>query len=109
MPVKLREAKTRRPVFTDEVLSLFRELEAWPPRRRRQQEYIAKSKRLAALLDLTSEWWTMNHVHNTDPPCGPKEGVARVDWVTCREMRERLLEATRPQRNEPADQPEKLV
>jgi hypothetical protein len=97
MPAKLREPKDRRPVFTDELLDLFSELEVWPLRRRHGTEWNAKSKRLAGLLGLSSEWWTCQHVNDTEPPCGPPDGAARTNWVTCREMRQRLLEAAQRQ------------
>jgi hypothetical protein len=95
VPVKAREAKERRPVFTDEVLSLFRELERVPKRRRWQPKWRTKSKRLAALLGLSIEFWTMNTVNDTGGPCGPEGGASREAWQACRQMRVRLLAAAR--------------
>jgi hypothetical protein len=101
VPVKVRAAKDRRPQFSRETLELFLELEASP---QNCQRFKDGSRRLAHLLGLTSQWWTMNHVHRRDArPCHPPHMIAHRDWHTCREMRLALsaatgLEVTAPRR-----------
>jgi hypothetical protein len=88
--------RPRRAQFSREVLELFAELEALP---QRSERFIQGSKRLARLLGLTSEWWTMNHVHRRDAhPCHPPYKTAFEDWHTCREVRLALLAATELER-----------
>ena len=94
MPVKLRVAKERRPSFSAEAVELFVTLERMPPHDRDSAEFRDKSKRLAALLGLTSEWWTCNHVHDRSrTPCHPPWCVAHGDWHHCRTVRQMLLAA----------------
>jgi hypothetical protein len=94
MPVKLRVAKERRPLFSAEALVLFVELERMPRHSRDSQEFKDKSKRLAGLLGLTSEWWTINHVHDRSrAPRHPPWCVAYTDWHRVRRVREALLAA----------------
>ena len=77
--------------FSAEVLELFLRLEEL---RQSTPEFKAGSKRLAALLGLTSEWWTCNHVHDRSRgPCHPKGYDAFDDWHTCRRVRQELLAA----------------
>jgi hypothetical protein len=96
VPVKLRTPKERRPTFTPEIVALFAELEAVPAHERERPEFVAKSKELAALLDLSSEWWTTNHVHDRSAePCWPEHCVAYEDWFKVRAVREALLDAVR--------------
>jgi hypothetical protein len=93
MPVKVRIAKDRRPSFSRETLALFVELERTSPRRRKTTEFIAKSKRLAGLLGLSAEWWTMQHVED-DNRFRPQPGlIAHADWLTVRRVRAQLLAA----------------
>jgi hypothetical protein len=70
---------------------LFTELERVRPRDR---FHDPRTMRLAILLDLTDEFWTVNYVNDLDPPCHPQGYVANDDWATCRCVREQLLDAT---------------
>src|SRR5262245_16112054 len=95
----------RRPTFTAEVLELFRELEGTPRRRQKAPEFIAKSKRLAALLNLGNEWWAMQRVEYDDP-FRPREGLAAHDyWLTVQRVRRQLLEALRVREAQPLNEP----
>jgi hypothetical protein len=102
MPAKLREAKERRPQFSREVLDLFRELEGTPRRMRHTPEFIAKSKRLAVLLDLTTEWWAMLHVETANDP-RPRPTLYQW-WPRVRAVRAALLEAVAAREAQPADE-----
>jgi hypothetical protein len=104
MPVKLRAAKERRPQFSAEAIEFFFELEHmsrrdrehWEDDRRagRRREYLDKSKRLAALLDLSSEFWGGNNVNDTSSgPCHPPGYPAHDDWFKVRRVRLELLAA----------------
>jgi len=96
MPVKARVAKERRPSFSAEAIELFVALERMPRRDRDGDEFRAKSKRLAALLGLTSEWWTCNSVlDRTRAPCHPPGYLAYDDWFRVRAVREELLAAAK--------------
>jgi hypothetical protein len=87
-------SRPRHPSFSPEILELFRRLETTPPRRRSSGEFKAGSKRLAALLGLTTQWWAMKHVED-DNKHRPREGLAAHDyWLTVRTVRQQLLEAT---------------
>src|SRR5262249_15655867 len=92
-PVKAREAKERRPAFSVEALDLFRELEGTPPRQRDSDESLAKSKRLASLLGLSTEWWGGQHVEHSDTLQPPEWLPAHNYWTTVQQMRRALLEA----------------
>jgi hypothetical protein len=79
--------------FTPEILELFLALEKVSPRKRFADP---RSKRLAELLNLTSEYWTVNHVNDPSPrPCHRPPYQSYTDWHVCRAMREELLAATR--------------
>jgi hypothetical protein len=98
MPVKQRVAKERRPTVTGEVLDLFLELEHRPRDRyrecRRDEEFNTKSQRLAALLNLSSEWWMMQHVNDRSRgPCHPPWCSAHAACHRVREVRKQLLAA----------------
>jgi hypothetical protein len=100
VPVKLRTAKTRRPAFSAEVLALFLELEHMSER---SQTFRDKSRRLARLLGLQSEWWGMQHVNDrSDRPCHPPSCVAYTDWHRVRAVRRQLLAAVAEQERAPA-------
>jgi hypothetical protein len=72
------------------VLELFLELERIP---RGNPQFNDKSRRLARLLNLTAEWWSMCHVNDrSEKPCWPPGYIACQDWQTCRRMRLALLE-----------------
>src|SRR5262245_49366087 len=89
VPVKARIAKDRRPQFSRETLELFLELEALP---QDSERFKAGSKRLASLLGLIDEFWTMNHVNDRSPrPHMPPHLTAFEDWHRCREVRLALL------------------
>jgi hypothetical protein len=77
--------------FSPEALDLFRALEKVKPSRRFKDP---RTQRLAELLGLTSEFWTVNYVNDVAPPCHPPHYQANVDWATCRALREQLLAAT---------------
>jgi hypothetical protein len=94
VPVKLRTPKARRPQFSDEVLALFQALEQAPERDRDSDEWVADSKRLAGLLGLGSEWWSMCHVNDASrTPCWSEDMPAAKDWHVVHAVREQLLEA----------------
>jgi hypothetical protein len=82
-------------LFSPEIIALFVELEAVPGRQRDRQEWQAESKRLAGLLGLSSEWWSMNHVNDRSArPCHPPGYYAHNAFYRCRVVRQALLEAT---------------
>ena len=91
---RIPRSRARQAQITPEALALFTELERMPRRDRDSDEFRAKSKYLAALLGLTSEWWTCNHVHDRSrTPCHPPWCVAHGDWHHCRTVRQMLLAA----------------
>jgi hypothetical protein len=60
-----------------EALDLFIELEAVPMRRRGTQGFKDGERRLAGLLDLVSEYWTVNSVLDRSArPCHPPTHIA---------------------------------
>jgi hypothetical protein len=80
--------RTRRPSgFSQEVLDLFVALERVAPRRRFADP---RTKKLAGLLGLMDQFWSVNFVNDIAGPPIPAGG--RRDWVTCRAVREVLLE-----------------
>ena len=90
MPVKSRSTKQRKPQFSEEALRLFCEIERLKPSKRFNDP---QSKRLAELLDLVTEYWTVKHVN--DP--GPRptyQPHQSENWEACRAVRLQLLEAT---------------
>ena len=96
MPVKQRLAKSRLPQFSAEAISLFIELEHMRRGRRDSREFRDKSKQLANLLGLSSEFWGGCNVNDTSrAPCHPSWCVAYGDFYVVREVREALLSATR--------------
>jgi hypothetical protein len=72
------------------VLRLFSELERVRPRDR---FHDPRTMRLATILGLTDEFWTVNYVNDIEGPCHPPGYVANEDWATCRRVREQLLDA----------------
>ena len=90
MPVKAREGKERRPFFTPDVLTLFAELE----RTREGKAFSDGARRLARLLNLTSEFWTGNTpCDRSRSPSHPPHCQAFADWHVCRAVRLELLAA----------------
>jgi hypothetical protein len=94
-------------MFADDVAGVTKirsaraELEGvWPSRRFSDP----RTKRLAQLLGLTSEFWTCNFVNDIAGPCHPPDGgyQANKDWAACREVRKQLLEATGLTKKSPA-------
>jgi hypothetical protein len=82
--------RTRRPSgCSPEAIDLFVALEKLPSRRRYPDP---RSKKLAELLGLMDEYWTVNHVNDTNGP--PIRTIAQRDWATCQAVREQLLEAS---------------
>jgi hypothetical protein len=90
MPAKLRAPKQLRPTFSPEALRLFCELEKVKPRKRFQD---GRTRRLAELLNLMDEFWTVNYVNDVASPCHPPHYQATRDWAVCRQVRRQLLEA----------------
>ena len=83
--------RPRRSAFDGDALWLFRALEGVP---RSHPEFKDKSLRLAVLLDLSDEWWMMQHVNDcSSEPCHPPGMLAFDAWHRCRAVRELLLEA----------------
>jgi hypothetical protein len=75
-------------------LDLFVKLEAAPLHQRDTNEFKVGERRLARLLGLTDEFWTMNSVLDRSArPCHPPPHVAWNHWHRCRAAREVLLEA----------------
>jgi hypothetical protein len=80
--------------FTPEILELFLELERVKPRKRFADP---RSKRLAELLGLEGEYWTVNHVNDPSPrPSHQPPYQSYTDWHVCHAMRLELLAATIP-------------
>jgi hypothetical protein len=92
MPTKRTSIiRTRHPGFSREALDLFIEIEKLPPRKRFQDP---RSKRLAELLNLGMEYWTVKHVNDPSPRPAYYSPYQLQNWETCRAMRLLLLEAT---------------
>ena len=90
--------RERRPTFSGEVLDWFVTLEHGPRDRygelKGTDEFNDKSQRLAALLDLSAEWWMMQHVNDRSrEPCHPPWCSAHAAWHRVREVRKQLLAA----------------
>jgi len=87
--------RQRQPTFSPETLQLFTELEQTPLRRRRTQEFIARSKRLGIVLNLTTEWWAGQCVEDANNKFRPHKLLAAHDyWLTVQRVRAELLAAT---------------
>jgi hypothetical protein len=78
------------PAFDAETLQLFVKLEGVSED---DPQFKETSLALARRLDLTTEWWTMNHVNRTTGPCHPAGYIANEHWRTCRRVRLALLAA----------------
>jgi hypothetical protein len=101
MPVKLRTPKGRRPVFGGEVLDLFRRLSAMPRSERQSPEsgYKEQSQRLAELVGLEVEWWSMRQVEN-EPGYPPHDNDFQAGcYERVRDVREALLDEVAKQRH----------
>jgi hypothetical protein len=99
MSVKLRQAKERRPQFSDETLVLFRILEATPMGLRGTDEFKARDRELHRLLDLETDWRMAGNVLNRSEQCCYPMGMpAYGAFHHCRAVREALLEAGRDSR-----------
>jgi hypothetical protein len=81
--------RERRPtVFSDEALQLFRELDRQP------KPDDAAVHRLARLLGLVPQYWTVNSpLDKSSAPVHPHGYQAHSDWVHCRQVRNELLAA----------------
>jgi hypothetical protein len=96
--------RPQRTRFTPEAIALFVEIESmsrrdrdhWEDDRRpgRRDEYLSKSKKLAALLGLSMEFWGGNDVNDTAKgPCHPPGYPAHEGWYKVRGVRLALLAA----------------
>src|SRR5215831_18209660 len=93
----------RRPRFTDEALKLFATLECvsphdrehWEddPRPGRRREYLDGSKKLARLLELTTEFWGGCSVVAPGRFQPAPHYAAHQYWATVMRVRRELLEA----------------
>jgi hypothetical protein len=96
MPAKSRQAKVRRSGSDDDVLEIFRRLEAVPPRRRKTDAFRDEDFRLHRLLGLYSERrcsiCSVLDRSSVSPPW-PSEYPAHRDWHKVRAVRLELLEA----------------
>jgi hypothetical protein len=96
MPTKrtILDRPRRPPTFTDEILALFRELDATPKRNRESDDFKAKERELMKALDLANEWrFSMCSVLSRDrEPCHPPGSPAAIDWHRVRRVREQLLD-----------------
>jgi hypothetical protein len=91
MPVKLRTAKARRPVFDAETIALFVELERMP---RQSPQFEERSRALAERLGLMNEWFMRQNVSDRSAgPCPQPWLCAHQAWFRCRAVREQLLAA----------------
>jgi hypothetical protein len=75
-----------------EAVRLFAKLEATPKKLRKSKEFRDGERRLADLLDLTTEWWGGTcvldcHRHN---PFRPWQASCKY-WDKCQAVREQLL------------------
>ena len=87
---------SRHPPVSDGALALFVELENTPHRRRGSKTFKDGEHKLARLLGLVSEYWTMNSVlDDSAAPCWPPHLVAFHDWHRVREVRKMLLKMAR--------------
>jgi hypothetical protein len=91
VPVKLRQAKDRRPQFSDETLLLFRALSATPQSMRKDDDFQRSERRLHDLLGLDVEYLcTGGHsVLDTDerPPCKSATSTAKPSKATAHQKK----------------------
>jgi hypothetical protein len=74
-------------------VGLFTACEQVPEHKREGNTgWIATSKRLAALFDLSSEWWMQVTVNDRRAPPVPPEYCASQAWPKVRAVREALLD-----------------
>jgi hypothetical protein len=101
MPAKRRTPKERRPVFSDEVLELFRELDAVPLRRRESSAFKSDDRRLARMLGLGFEWLCSQFsVTDRGPLYAEHSPLLRADRERIRAVREQLLQASKKKASE---------
>jgi hypothetical protein len=95
MPVKVRVAKTLRPIFSDEAIELFAELERARGNPRTDPKYQDKSRQLASMLSLTDEWYcSVCHVNDGSSRSGyPAGHLTDIAFWRVREVRKQLLAA----------------
>jgi hypothetical protein len=105
MPAKSRVAKTRRAASDDDVVEIFRRLEATPMRARKSDAYRDGDFRLHRLLNLYSErrcsMCSVLDRSSVSPPW-PSEYPAHKDWHRVRAVREQLLQALAEEKTAPA-------
>jgi hypothetical protein len=96
VPVKLRTRKERRPFFGDEVLDLFRRLDA---EHMRDEAWQRDSRRLAAMLGAEFEdAWFLGGLDVLDPRLAeyhPPGFWGGDPWIRVQEMRAALLAAAK--------------
>jgi hypothetical protein len=81
-----RERRTL--TFSQEAIELFAELDAQP------KPADAAVHRLARLLGLVPQYWTVNSpLDKSSAPVHPHGYQAHSDWVRCRQVRNELLAA----------------
>jgi hypothetical protein len=100
MPVKVRVAKALRPVFSDEAVELFAELERARQNPRTHPKFQDKSRQLARMLGLIDEWvCAVCHVNDGSSESGyPPGHLTDVAFWRVREVRKQLLAAADAQK-----------
>jgi hypothetical protein len=96
MSAKIRHPKGRRSTSDDDdVIEIFRRLEATPMRARRSDAFRAEDMRLHRLLNLYSEWRcsSVSVLDREAAPPWPPDMPACKDWHRVRQVRLELLEA----------------
>ena len=100
MPVKVRVAKALRPIFSDEALGLFLELEQARQNPRTDPKLQDKSRQLARMLGLVDEWFcSVCHVNDGSSQSGyPPGHLTDNAFWRVREVRKQLLAAADAQK-----------
>jgi hypothetical protein len=94
VPTKRRNPKERRPVFSDEIIALFEELDAVPLRKRESSAFKSDDRRLAHMLGLGAEWLcAVFSVTGRGPLRSEHSPPTRADREKVRAARLQLLEA----------------
>jgi hypothetical protein len=90
-----QQAKARRSASDDDVLAIFRRLEATPMRARKTDAFLDEDFRLHKLLGLHSErrCSVCSVLDRRTAPPWPAEFLAHVDWLKVHSVRVELLAA----------------